>query len=228
MLLPNRRFDLVLIDPPWKYAKRSNRRTKFGLGASQEDLMSIKEIKALPVANIAKPESILLMWTTMPMLHDALTIMEGWGFEYKTVAFTWVKVNKLDRKPVFGIGFYTKSNAELCLLGGRGGHSIKPRNNDVSSMILSPPIEFSHKPEEVYRRIDRMYPDLRKVELFAKTPHQAPGWTQMRYSNPAKTEFEMNQIKAAKASKKEFEEENPPPGPEPLKPEFPPETKETA
>ena len=211
MLLPNQRFDIILLDPPWKYARRSNRKTKFGLGSSQEDMLSVKEMLSLPVANIAKPEALLFMWTTMPMLHDALTIMEAWGFEYKTTAFTWIKVNKLDRKPTFGIGYYTKSNAELCLLGGRGEHAIKPRNNDVSSVILSPPIEFSHKPEEVYQRIDRMYPDLQKVELFAKTPHKVPNWSQMKYSNPSKTQFEQDQIKAAKESQRKFEKINPDP-----------------
>lgn len=190
MYLPNRQFDLILIDPPWKYAKRSNRNTKFGLGASQRDLLTVKELMAYPVSNIAKPECLLFMWTTMPMLHDAIDIMTAWGFEYKTNAFTWVKVNKNDLRPVFGIGFYTKSNAELCLLGARGEKAIKPRNNDVSSVILHPPMEFAHKPVEVMERIDRMYPDLQKVELFAKEKWNGPGWTQMEYRNPAKEEME--------------------------------------
>lgn len=211
MLLPNQKFDLVLIDPPWKYAKRSNRKTKFGLGASQEDLLSVKELRSLPLGNICKPQALLFMWTTMPMLKDALEIMTGWGFEYKTTAFTWIKVNKLDKKPVFGIGFYTKSNAELCLLGGRGDKSIKPRNNDVSSVVLSPPIEFSHKPEEIYHRIDRLYPDLQKVEFFAKTPHQGPNWTQMKYNNPSKTKYEDNLELARKESQHKFEDMQPEP-----------------
>lgn len=190
MILPNAKFDILLIDPPWKYAKRSNRRTKFGLGASQRDLLSIDEMKALPVGNVCKPRSLVFMWTTMPMLDDALDIMSTWGFEYKTVGFTWIKVNKIDRKPVFGIGFYTKSNAELCLLGGRGDPSLKPMNNDVSSVILSPPLEFGYKPEETYERIDRMYPDLLKVELFAERGHEGPGWTQLKYENPSKTAYQ--------------------------------------
>ncbi len=186
MYLPNRQFDVILIDPPWKYSKRSNKNTKFGLGASQQDLLTTKEMKAYPVANIAKPECLLFMWTTMPMLKEAIEIMEAWGFEYKTNAFSWVKVNKLDKNPVFGIGFYTKSNVELCLLGSRGEKAIKPRNNDVSSVILHPPTEFAHKPTEVMERIDRMYPDLQKVELFAKEKWTGPGWTQLEYKNPSK------------------------------------------
>ena len=190
MYLPNQQFDLILIDPPWKYSKRSNKDTKFGLGSSQEDILPVKELKALPVVNLARPECLLLMWTTMPMLKDALEIMEAWGFEYKTNAFSWVKVNKNDLRPVFGIGFYTKSNVELCLLGSRGERAVKPRVNDVSSVILHPPMEFAHKPPEVMRRIDRMYPDLTKIELFAKEKWGGRGWTQMEYENPSKEEME--------------------------------------
>jgi site-specific DNA-methyltransferase (adenine-specific) len=146
------------------------------------------------VANIAKPQSILLMWTTMPMLEDALRIMTAWGFEYKTNAFTWVKVNKKDLKPTFGIGYYTKSNVELCLLGSKGGKALKPQVNDVSSVILHPPMEFAHKPPEAMERIDRMYPHprFRKVELFSKEKYEGEGWTQMEYKNPSKEAMERN------------------------------------
>lgn len=168
-------YQIILADPPWKYNSRANHKTRFRGGAcGHYDLMSTKDIARLPVGDLADPAgSLLFMWATFPMLEDALEVIKAWGFTYKTIGFTWAKLNPKSETPFFGVGYYTKSNAEPCLLATRGP-VIKPAVNTVSSLILSPRREHSRKPDEQYERIEAMYPDLKKIELFARRKRQ--GW----------------------------------------------------
>ena len=112
------KYEIIYADPPWSYrdkAKSGNR------GACcKYDVMNIDDIKNLPIANIAADNSVLFMWVTMPMLEEAFSVMESWGFEYKTCAFTWIKQNKKSDSLFWGMGNWTRANAELCLLGVRG------------------------------------------------------------------------------------------------------------
>ena len=120
----------------------------------------------------------LFMWTTDPMLRHALDVIDAWGFTYKTVAFYWVKLNK-GRGGIFlaprdfftGMGFWTRANPELCLLATRG----KPRRQgtDVAKLLIAARREHSRKPDETYRRIERLV-DGPYLELFARTTQ--PGW----------------------------------------------------
>lgn len=168
-------FQVILADPPWKYNNRANHKTRFRGGASGHyDLMSTSDICSLPIGDLADPSSSLLfLWATFPMLEDSLKVIEAWGFKYKTVGFTWCKLNTKSLTPFFGVGHYTKSNAEICLLATKGS-VIKPVVNTVSSLILSPRQEHSRKPDESYERIEAMYPNLKKIELFARRKRQ--GW----------------------------------------------------
>jgi len=135
--------------------------------------MSIEDIEALPVAWLPANNAVLFLWTTPPRWEAALRVMKAWGFEYKTVGFTWMKTNPKSGGLFFGVGYYSKSNAEMCLLGTRG-KVLKPATNSVSSAVLSPRREHSRKPDEVIERISLMYPTQRKVELFAR--ERRPGW----------------------------------------------------
>lgn len=81
--------------------------------------MSIDEICALPVAEIAAKDSALFLWTTFPMLPEALRVIRAWGFRFKTVAFVWLKQNRKTKTWFYGLGFWTRSNAEICLLATR-------------------------------------------------------------------------------------------------------------
>lgn len=167
------RPNLVLADPPWFYNRRRNVRTRFGGGLWRHyEPMRTPEIAALPVAEHVDPRSVLFLWATMPRLPDALQVMRSWGFQYVTNAFTWVKVDR-QGKPRFLPGQYTASNVEVCLLGRRG-RAMLPVVDDVSSVVLAPLGEHSAKPEEVRRRIERLYPEHRKLELFSR--READGW----------------------------------------------------
>ena len=110
------------------------RRGKGGAGYKYKT-QDIDWIKNLPVNNISDKDSILFMWVTMPQLNVCFDVIFSWGFEYKTCAFTWIKKNKKSDSLFWGMGRWTRANAELCLLATKG----KPKriNAGVHSVIVS-------------------------------------------------------------------------------------------
>jgi N6-adenosine-specific RNA methylase IME4 len=170
-------YKVIYADPPWTFATYSRK----GKGRSPEayyDCMSLDDIKALPVAEWAAEDCVLLLWTTDPLLEKAFEIIRAWGFAYKTVGFYWAKLRKPDplyndRNFFTGLGFWTRANPELCLLATRG----KPRRRraDVRKLIVSPRREHSRKPDEAYERIEALC-DGPYLEMFARLSR--PGWDQ--------------------------------------------------
>lgn len=164
----NRRYPIILADPPWRYTSRNVQ----GAAENHYPTMDIKDICALPVAELAAPDSALFLWATFPMLREALQVIDAWGFKFKTVAFVWLKLNKKAGTWFTGLGYWTRSNAEICLLATRG----KPQRQDKSihQLIVSPLEGHSKKPDEAREKIVRLMGDLPRVELFAR---QTPlGW----------------------------------------------------
>lgn len=168
------KYEIILADPPWSYgdkamnrggAERHYRTTSNGTLASMN----------IPVADNA----VLFMWATMPQLPAAIELMQQWGFTYKTVAFVWVKANKKQTdSPFWGMGNWTRANAELCLLGikgkpvrqGKGVHQLI-----VEPEILTDPImQHSRKPAIVRDKIIELMGDLPRLEMFAR--ESTPGW----------------------------------------------------
>ena len=125
----------------------------------------------LPISNITKNDCVLFLWVTAPQLLSGFEVLKSWGFKYKTVAFTWCKIYK-NGKPFFGTGFWTRSNAEFCLIGIKG--HIKRKNNAISSMVISEVEKHSKKPNEVRKRIVELMGDLPRIELFAR--QTSDGW----------------------------------------------------
>jgi len=134
--------------------------------------MHTADICALPVKDIAADNSILFLWATFPKIPDALEVIKAWGFQYKTVGFVWVKQNKKALSLFWGMGMWTRSNAEMCLIAVRG----KPQRIDcgVHQVVISPVEAHSKKPDEIRTRILQLVGDLPKVELFAR--QAPPGW----------------------------------------------------
>ena len=166
-----KKYSVILADPPWAFRAWSNK----GKGRSAEQhypTMRLEDIKALPVADLAAEDCVLFLWATFPMLKEALEVVEAWGFSYKTVAFTWVKENRKSPGLFWGLGYWTRANAEVCLLATRG--SPKRQSAAVHQVILSPVEQHSKKPDEVRERIVTLMGDVPRVELFAR--QQAPGW----------------------------------------------------
>lgn len=170
-------YKVIYADPPWSFATYSRK----GKGRSPEayyDCMSLADIKALPVAEWAARDCVLLLWTTDPLLEKAFEVIDAWGFTYKTVGFHWVKLNKSATEPVYGtssfftgLGFWTRANPEICLLATRG--SPRRRRPDVPKLIVSPRREHSRKPDEVYDRIEALC-EGPYLEMFARS--ERPGW----------------------------------------------------
>lgn len=173
LIQPVAGYQVIYADPPWEYNHRLNNDRLKGGARRHYDLMSTESICNIPVVEKAAKSAMLFMWATYPCLPDAFRLIEAWGFQYCTVAFTWVKLNPVDNGVFFGVGYYTKSNAEICLLARRG-KAIKPAVDTVSQVIISPRMEHSRKPDEARRRIELMYPEHSRVELFAR--RKSPGW----------------------------------------------------
>ena len=134
--------------------------------------MLVDDSVALPVAEMAGADCALFMWATFPQLPEALRLIKAWGFNYKSVAFVWLKKNKKADSWFYGLGFWTRGNAEICLLATRG--HPKRQAADVHQFIISPIEAHSKKPDEPRGKISSHTGDLHRVELFARqTP---PGW----------------------------------------------------
>ena len=168
---PNKKYQIIYADPCWKYRQGKSMGTNFqGAADAQYPCMDYKEIAELPVNKITDDVCILFQWVTFPMLKEGIYVLEHWGFEYKTVAFTWIKTNINNNNPFFGIGYYTKSNAEICLLGTKGNAHILVKNNGISQVIITPKTKHSKKPKEARNKIIKLVGDLPRIELFARPP----------------------------------------------------------
>ena len=163
------RYKVIYADPPW-YFKSFSKKGEARSATRHYNCMSVDDICNIDVNRVADDNSVLLMWVTDPYLLDAFKVMESWGFNYKTVGFTWVKTNK--SKGYFtGMGYWTRSNPEMCLLGTKG----KPKRLDMSvkQLVVSQRREHSRKPDEVYDRIEKML-EGPYLEMFARNTRQ--GW----------------------------------------------------
>lgn len=134
--------------------------------------MSIDELCALPVETLAEKDCLLFLWATFPQLPEALRLIRAWGFTFKTVAFVWLKLNKKSPTWFYGLGYWTRGNAEICLLAKRG--KPKRRSAGVHQFIIPPVEEHSKKPDVTRDKIIELAGDLPRMELFAR--QKAPGW----------------------------------------------------
>jgi len=169
-----KKYNIIYADPPWKYNDKMKVKgaTGFIRGAeSFYNTMDLKDIKELPIKNITDNNCYLFLWATMPLLQDAFEVIKAWGFEYKTMGFVWVK-KTITGKNHFGMGHYTRGNAELCLLAIKG--KLKRLTGSVRQIVESEIKRHSEKPEEVRKKIVELYGDIPRIELFARK--NTKGW----------------------------------------------------
>jgi N6-adenosine-specific RNA methylase IME4 len=159
--LPDGPFRVIVIDPPWHYDKRPEDVSKRGV--IPYPAMSLDEIAALPIANMAAEDCILWLWTTNAHLFDCPQLLSAWGFTHKTV-LTWGK----DR---MGCGDWLRGQTEHCILAVRGKPVVGLSNQ--TTLLTAPVREHSRKPEEFYALVESLCPGS-KCELFQRTPRQ--GW----------------------------------------------------
>lgn len=168
--LPNKKFSIIYADPPWSYkdkAKSGKRGASFKYKTQSDNWVC-----DLPVKDIADDDCALFLWVTMPKLPEAFKVIESWGFTYKTVAFTWVKKNKKANSWFWGMGNWTRANAEVCLLAIKG--RPKRVSASVHSVVDARIERHSKKPDEVRNRIVELLGDIPRIELFAR--QQSEGW----------------------------------------------------
>lgn len=169
--LPVGEFDIIYADPPWDYKGQLQHAgpgsVDTGGAVRHYPTVKLSELKELNVKKIAAQDSLLFMWATSPHLDQAIDLGKSWEFDWATVAFVW---DKMRVNP----GFYTLSQCELCLVFKRG-RIPQPRGaRNMRQLVSVKRGPHSTKPQEVRRRIELMFPDQRRIELFARST--APGW----------------------------------------------------
>ena len=165
-----RKYQVIYADPPWHYDHVLQKGDHAFPGY---DLLTNDELKKFPLYDIAADRAVLFLWVTFPKLSEALEVIKKWKFNYKTLGFSWIKTNTGNGQPFFGIGNYTRSNCEVCLIATKG-RTLPRKNKKISSVIMSPRQTHSKKPQQVRNKIVKMYGDVPRIELFART--RAAGW----------------------------------------------------
>lgn len=182
--VPANAYGALYADPAWKFKTRSDK----GLGRGAErhyPTMTLAEIKAMRVREIARRDCHLFLWTTGPHLRQAFDVMDAWGFRYSTMAFVWIKLLRrfgdapamfYDLKADFhaGMGYTTMSNAEFCLLGRRG-RPVRATAG-IRQVCVAPVREHSRKPDEIRDRIAAYVGSVPKLEMNAR--QEFAGWDQ--------------------------------------------------
>ncbi|KQZ00884.1 hypothetical protein ASD45_08455 [Pseudolabrys sp. Root1462] len=170
LIAEGRKFGAILIDPPWKFAARGAGGD--GRSAGEHYTTSgLDPIKALPLADLAADNCVMFMWMVDWCPKWAFELIEHWGFDHKTTAFTWAKENASGEGWHMGQGYWTRSNPEDCWLATRG-HPQR-MNADVRQLIVAPVMEHSRKPDEIHDRIMRLV-EGPYLEIYARRPRD--GW----------------------------------------------------
>ena len=164
-----KKYQIIYADPPWQYSFSGTRKVK------NDDYQTPKAdfLYSLDVASISDKNCALFMWVIFNRLQEALNVISSWGFTYKSCAFTWVKRNSNSMGWFWGMGGWTRANAELCLIATKG----KPKRESagIHSIVDTPIMKHSRKPDEVVRdRIVALCGDLPRIELFAR--RKVEGW----------------------------------------------------
>jgi N6-adenosine-specific RNA methylase IME4 len=163
-------YGVIACDPPWHLKMRSDK--GYAKAPSRHySVMSLDAIKALPVAELAAPDSLLWLWATQAQLDQALAVMQAWDFQFKTVG-AWAKQSSTGAHWHFGTGYILRNAAEFFLIGTRGQPKTQSRRE--RNLIVAPVREHSRKPDHAYAMLERMFPGAKRCELFARSTR--PGW----------------------------------------------------
>ena len=161
-------YDLIMIDPPWRFELYSEKGEAKSAQA-QYQTMSLDEIKALPVRLLAKPDCLLWLWATAPMLPQQLEVLAAWGFAYKSEG-VWVKTTK-NNKIAFGTGYGFRGSHEPIILAGTGSPQV---THGVRSVIMGLARGHSRKPDSAYAAAEQLMPGARYADVFSR--QNRPGW----------------------------------------------------
>lgn len=189
----NLKFDIIVADPPWDY--KNNQSYDSTRGGIPYSALSSEVLENLKLHEIANDDALLFLWATSPRLPQAISFIEANGFEYCTVAFNWIKLNRnsdikyipnnnkkmpdvlIDGGIYSGMGYYTNSQSEFVLVG-RKGRMLRRVDKSVKQLVFSPVNAHSEKPIKVNENIELLYGNKSYVEIFARVPSKRIGnWT---------------------------------------------------
>lgn len=165
-------FGTILADPPWRFMNRTGKMAPEHRRLSRYETMELREIIALPVRDLARPQSHLYLWVPNALIEEGLAVMKAWGFTYKT-NIVWYKTRKDGGPDGRGVGFYFRNVTELLLFGTRGNFRTLAPGRRQTNIIVSQKSRHSSKPEEQYSIIERCS-EGPYLELFARDWHA--GW----------------------------------------------------
>ena len=153
--LPDKEYQVIYADPPWEYRQHGTTAKSRGNAAKHYQTMTTEDICKLPVRKICGGGAACFMWATFPNIAEAIKVLEAWGFTYKTAAFVWIKKNRKNGGNFWGMGAYTRANAEVCLLGVSPGFKAREQvhSHRIHQVIEAPFEGHSKKPDETRRRI---------------------------------------------------------------------------
>jgi len=165
-----KKYNIVYADPPWGSNTQFGRDKKKG-NPQHYPLMTLEEIKNLPIKDLADKDCILFLWVVDTQLFEAKEVIDSWGFKYKTVGFTWTK-ETVTGKDHFGVGMWTRKNPEMCLLATKG----RPKRISASVRQLQRHLirKHSQKPAAIRNAIVELMGDTPRIELFAREATE--GW----------------------------------------------------
>ena len=164
----SKKYSVILADPPWKFRMWKGDK---GSRTAESYYPTLSIWQLSHIESPSEDNAAIFLWSTWPLIPNAIGLMGSWGFEYKTVAWVWVKQTSKGN-PHFGMGHYTRGSTEPCLLGIRGRMPVADKS--VRARIDAPVREHSRKPDEQYDKIERLYPGVPKLEMFAR--YQREGW----------------------------------------------------
>ncbi|HUW46274.1 MAG TPA: MT-A70 family methyltransferase [Dehalococcoidia bacterium] len=176
MPFPNKKYQIIYADPPWKFSSKElqvYQGKRFTDMEKHYPTQKTQWIKNLPVKDMADKDCALFLWSTDAHLKEAISVMEHWGFKYKTVAFVWEKITK-NGKTVANLGAWTMKNFEICLLGTKGTMLKYKQVNNIYQKVVAERTTHSKKPITVRVNIMKLFGDLSRIELFAR--QRADGW----------------------------------------------------
>ena len=172
-------YSVIYADPAWRFETFSDK----GKGRAPEqhyETMTIAEMAALPVASWAERDAALFLWGYQPMLREAFTLIDAWGFTYKTVAYVWVKITGGQDRLFYaqddvrkGLGYHTRASTEQVWLATRG-EGYERLSKGEPQAVFAPLREHSRKPDEVAESTVRLVGDVPRLEMFART--RRAGW----------------------------------------------------
>ena len=169
-----KKYKIIYADPPWDYGNTKNHEGQFwGMADRHYPVMKLKDIENLPINELSDNDCYLFLWVTGPFMEKAFSLIKSWGFKYSTVGFVWVKMrNDMSEVRKDGLGKFTISNAEYCLIARKGKYWREAKN--VQQIIQTPKQVHSKKPDEIRNRIINLCGDLPRIELFAR--EETNGW----------------------------------------------------